>query len=229
MRKSCSIPRIWLPAIAVVLPLGGGGSAWADLVDAAVQVRASAAELEAAGFARAGGGAFVSSPAGECAVNGCFDLVGTGGPLAAKGYLEFRFNNYTCTPAFYSGLFAVLDLDFTGTTRTRAEFIALVNAQTAATGVTAMTAAEAANIQGGLFSDWLPASLAQSVVFQWTPQAAPTGPGLSQAFRFAWDLSDQAEFGGSIGVGGAFAVPTPGAAAAALFAIVGTSARRRRA
>ena len=228
MRKSCPIPPMWLPACAVLLPLcGGGGAASAELIDAAVQVRASAAELEAAGFARAGGGVFVSNPAGECAVNGCFDLVGAGGPLGAKGFLEFRFNNYTCTPAFYSGLFAVLDLDFAASTSTRAQFIALVNAEAASTGVTAMTAAEAANIQGGLFSDWLPASLAQSVVFQWTPQTAPTGPGLSQAFRFAWDLGDQAEFGGSIGVGGAFAVPAP--AAVVLLALVGTQRRRRRA
>jgi hypothetical protein len=215
MRKSCSIPPMWLPACAVLLPLcGGGGAASAELIDAAVQVRASAAELEAAGFARAGGGVFVSNPAGECAVNGCFDLVGAGGPLGAKGFLEFRFNDYTCTPAFYSGLFAVLDLDFAASTSTRAQFIALVNAEAASTGVTAMTAAEAANIQGGLFSHWMPTT-------------APTGPGLSQAFRFAWDLGEQAEFGGSIGVGGAFAVPAP--AAVVLLALVGTQRRRRRA
>lgn len=229
MRKRCPIPPIWLPAFVVLLPLGGGAAASAELIGASVQVRASAAELEAAGFSRAGAGVFVSNPAGECAVNGCFDLVGAGGPLGTKGFLEFRFNDYTCAPAYYSGLFAVLDLDFTGTTGSRAEFIAFVNAQTAATGVTAMTAAEAVNIQGGLFSDWLPASLAQSVVFQWMPTTAPTGPGLSQAFRFAWDFSDQAEFGGPIGVGGAFAVPAPAAAAAALLAIVGTRTRRRRA
>lgn len=229
MRSSCPIPTMPLVASSLWLCLAlGSGTAHAELTPTFMQVRASSAELSAAGFVLVGSGVFVSNPAGECAANGCFDLVGVAGPLAAKGFLEFRFNDYTCTPAFYSGLFTVLDLDFTGATRTRAEFIDLVNAESAVTGVTAMTAAEAANIQGGLFSDWLPASLSHSVVFQWMPPIAPTGPGLSEIYRFAWDLSDQMALGGPISVGGAFAVPAP-AAAAALLVLAGMPQRRRRA
>ncbi|MBI1302819.1 MAG: hypothetical protein GC172_03395 [Phycisphaera sp.] len=227
MRNGCPIHpwRFAAPTLALAVATVGD-AARAELIDAAVQVRASAAELEAAGFTRAGGGVFVSNPAGECAANGCFDLVGAGGPLEAKGFLEFRFSNYTCTPAYYSGLFAVLDLDLAGATVTHSEFIALVNARTASTGVTAMMAAQAANIQGGLFSDWLPSTLADAVVFQWMPPTAPTGPGLSAIYRFAWDLTDETAFGGPIGVGGAFAVPAP--AATALLAIAGMGALRRR-
>jgi hypothetical protein len=210
-----------LPVLALAVP------AQAYLTDTIAQVNATAAELEEAGYARVGTGPFISNPAGECFVNGCYDLVGVSGPLSNRGFFEFQFNNYVYNPSFYSGLFAVLNIDFSNSTITPTSFINQVNAQTGLTGVTAMTTAQASDAQGtSYFNEWLPENLDASIVFKWMPPSPPSGPGLSQIFTFAWDLNDATAFNNGLTLGGVYGVPTPGAVA--LLALAGVVARRRR-
>ena len=213
--------------VAVGLPFVLATSARADLTDTIVQVNATASQLEEDGYARVGTGPFVSNPAGDCAINGCFDLVGVEGVLPTKGFFEFRFFNYQFSPAYYSGLFAILNIDFSASTITPQSFINQVNAQTGVTGITAMTTAQAADAQNtSQFDEWLPGDLQASVVFNWTPLNPPSGSGLSQIFTFAWDLNDVTAFNNGLSLNGVFGVPTPGALA--LLGAAGLVARRRR-
>jgi hypothetical protein len=211
----------------LALPLAIAVSANADLTDTIAQVNATASQLEEAGYTRVGTGPFVSNPAGDCAINGCVDLIGASGVLPTKGFFEFQFFNYQFSPAYYSGLFAILNIDFSASTITPQSFIGQVNAQTGMTGITAMTTAQAADAQNtSQFDEWLPGDLQASIVFKWTPLNPPTGSGLSQIFTFAWDLNDATAFNNGLSLNGAFGVPTPGAIA--LLGLAGFVARRRR-
>ena len=217
----CKRYLLLLPVLALAAP------AQAYLTDTIAQVNANAAELDEAGYIGVGTGPFVSGPSGECAENGCFDLVGASGVLPIKGYFQFQFNNYQFNPTYYSGLFAVLNIDFSGSTITPQSFISQVNAQTGITGITAMTTAQAADAQNtSQFDEWLPGDLQAAIVFQWTPATPPSAPGLSQVFTFAWDLNDVTAFNNGLSLGGVYGVPTPGALA--LLATAGLVARRRR-
>jgi hypothetical protein len=203
------------------------GAAHADLTNTIVQVNATAAELEEAGFARVGTGPFVSNPNGECAVNGCVDFVGATGVLPNKGFFQFQFNNYQFNPTYYSGLFAILDINFSGSTVTPQSFINQVNAQTGTTGVTALFANQASDAQNSsTFNEWLPTELQQSIVFRWVPPSPPSSPGLSEVFTFAWDLNLVTAFQNGLSLGGVYGVPAPGALA--LLGLAGLAGRRRR-
>lgn len=212
---------------ACVLGFAFVSAAHATLTDTIAQVNATAAELDEAGYARVGSGPFISGPAGECFVNGCYDLVGATGVMPNKGYFQFQFNNYVYNPAYYSGLFAILNINFSGSTITPTSFINQVNAQTSITGITAMTTAQASDAQGtSYFNEWLPTELDASIVFKWMPPSPPSGPGLSEVYTFAWDLNDVTAFNNGLTLGGVYGVPTPGAMA--LLAAAGLVARRRR-
>jgi hypothetical protein len=206
--------------------LAVASTAHADLTNTIAQVNATASELDEAGYARVGTGPFVSGPAGECFVLGCYDLVGTEGALPTKGYFQFQFNDYVYNAGFYSGLFAILNINFAGSSITPQSFISQVNAQTGSTGITAMTTAQASDAQStSFFSEWLPGDLDASIVFKWMPATPPSGPGLSAVYTFAWDLNDATAFNG-LSLNGVFGVPTPGAVA--LLAAAGLVSRRRR-
>jgi MYXO-CTERM domain-containing protein len=215
------------PSLAACVLAGAFvGAAHASLTDTIAQVNATATELEEAGYSRVGTGPFVSGPSGECSVNGCFDLVGAEGVLPTKGFFEFRFFNYEFSPVYYSGLFAILNIDFGASTITPQSFISQVNAQTGLTGITAMTTAQASDAQQtSFFNEWLPGDLQASIVFKWTPLNPPTSPGLSQIFTFAWDLNDATAFNNGLSLNGAYGVPTPGALA--LLGLAGFVGRRR--
>lgn len=205
-------------------------SASAQVTSSIVQVNATGAQLDAAGFTRVGTVPFVSQRAGECYVNGCFTTVGTSGVLADRGYLEFQFLDFVNNPNYYSGVFAILDVNYGSSAITRNALIASINAQTLTTGVTAMLPTQASDLQGSsYFSDWLPASLQDSVVLRWQPNPAPqTAFGLSSVFTFAWDVGLVQGFtaGNGLSVDGVYGVPAPGAIG--LLAIGGLIGRRRR-
>ena len=138
--------RCTLVATAAVAALCG--VAQADFIPSAIaQVNATEAELDAAGYTRVGTGPFVSGQAGECYVNGCYELVGASGPLPNKGYFQFQFLDYVYNPTYYSGMFAIMNINFSGSTITPTSFISQVNALTAQTGVTAKLTNEASNAQ----------------------------------------------------------------------------------
>lgn len=199
-----------------------------ELTNTFVQVRASASELGEAGYTQLGSQPFVSLPSGECAVNGCVTLAGDETTAISKGFLEFRFLNYTYNPAWYSGIFVMLDVNYGVSGVQQSQLINLINSQTAITGVTALTTAQANNTQGTCsFNEWLPNELADALVLRWTPPAPPSSPGLSQVFRFAWDFTNvnPSLLGGGVAVNGAYGVPAPGAAA---LLVMGGLARRRR-
>lgn len=203
------------------------GAAHASLTDTIAQVNASASELDEAGYIRVGTGPFVSDPSGECAINGCFDLVGAAGVLPNKGYFQFQFFNYTANPAYYSGLFAILNINFAGSTISPSSFVNQVNAQTGTTGVTAVFTSQASDAQAtSFFNQWLPDTLDAAIVFKWMPASPPSGPGLSQVFTFAWDLNDATGFNNGLSLGGVYGVPAPGALA--LLGLAGIVGRRRR-
>lgn len=203
------------------------GVAHAALTDTIAQVNATAAELDEAGYARVGVSPFVSNPAGECAPLGCVELVGATGVLPTKGYFQFQFFNYTYNPTFYSGLFAILNIDFSGSTISPQSFLNQVNAQTSTTGVTALFTNQASDAQQtSFFNEWLPTDLDAAIVFSWTPAAPPSGPGLSQVFTFAWDLNDATAFNNGLTLGGVYGVPAPGALA--LLGLAAGTPRRRR-
>lgn len=215
-------------ATAAVMAVGVAcSSAHAFVSDTIAQVNASASELDEAGYTRVGVGPFLSGPSGECSVNGCFDFVGTSGVLPTKGYFEFQFFNYQYNPIYYSGMFAVLNIDFSASTITPQSFVNQVNAQTGTTGVTALFTGQASDAQASSFFDeWLPTSLDASIVFRWTPANPPSSPGLSQIFTFAWDLNDATAFQNGLTLGGVYGVPAPGAVA--LLGVAGLLAGRRR-
>ena len=205
------------------------GNASATLTNTVIQVNATAAELTEAGFTQFGTGPFISYPSGECAVNGCVTLAGQSGTFSPKGFLEFQFQDYTYNPAYYSGLFSILSLEFGNSGYTMGSLISLINTETATTGVTALTTAQANNAQGTCsFSEWLPANLQDALVLNWYPSTPPGGSGLSQVYRLAWDFTNlPAPFqGGGIGVTGGYGVPAPGAIT--LLCAVGFFSRRRR-
>ena len=217
------MPRFALVALSAMAVVG---SAHAELTNTIAQSNATASELDEGGYARVGTGPFVSGPAGECFVLGCYDLVGATGALPTKGYFQFQFNNYVYNPGFYSGLFAILNINFAGSSITPQSFIDQVNAQTGVTGITAMTTAQASDAQQtSFFNEWLPGDLQASIVFKWTPLNPPTSPGLSQIFTFAWDLNDATAFNNGLSLNGAYGVPTPGALA--LLGLAGLAGRRR--
>ena len=205
-------------------------SASAQVTNTIVQVNASGSQLDAAGFVRVGTGPFVSERAGECYVNGCFTTVGTSGGIASKGYLEFQFMDFVNNPSYYSGLYAVLDVNYGTTGITRDAMITLINAQVATTGVTAMLPTQASDLQGSsYFNQWLPADLQDSIVLRWLPASAPqTALGLSGLYTFAWDMSAAGGFfsGSNLSVDGCYGVPGPGAMG--LLALGGLVGRRRR-
>jgi len=215
-----------LTACALAFALASTTSA--ALTNTFVQVRASASELTEAGFTQLGTSPYVSLPSGECAVNGCVTLAGSSSNGIGKGFLEFQFLNYTYNPIYYSGLFVVLDVDYGSTGTTLSQLISLINAETATTGVTAFTTAQANNVRGtSAFNEWLPTNLADALVLNWIPSTPPTSPGLSQAFRFAWDFTGvNPLLGGGVTVDGAYGLPSPGAFA--VLALGGLVRRRQR-
>ena len=204
-------------------------SSSAAVTSSIVQVNASSAELLVAGYTQVGTSAFTSYQAGECAVNGCFTLAGTGGTLATKGFFEFQFENFINNPTYYNGLYSIFDVGYGTSGMTRDTLIGLINAQTATTGVTAMLPTQASDaLYSSYFSEWLPANLQDSVVLRWQPNPAPqTASGLSAAFVVAWDLTAVNGFGGSqLALDGMYGVPGPGALG--LLALGGLLGRRRR-
>ena len=218
--------RCTLVATAAVAALCG--VAQADFIPSAIaQVNATEAELDAAGYTRVGTGPFVSGQAGECYVNGCYELVGASGPLPNKGYFQFQFLDYVYNPTYYSGLFAILDINFSGSTVTPQSFINQVNLQTGTTGVTALFANQASDAaNSSTFNEWLPTELQQSIVFRWFPPSPPSSPGLSEVFTFAWDLNLVTALQNGLSLGGVYGVPAPGALA--LLGLAGLAGRRRR-
>lgn len=201
----------------------------AQVTNSIVQVNATSAQLDAAGFSRVGLTPFVSQRAGACYVDGCFTLAGAEGPLATKGYFQFQFQDFVNNPTYYNGLYAVLDVNYGSTGMSRDSLIALINGQTATTSVTALLPTQASDLTGSsFFSQWLPANLQDSIVLNWQPNPAPqTALGLSATFTFAWDVTGVQAFGGTgLGIDAVYGVPAPGALA--LLALGGLAGRRRR-
>jgi hypothetical protein len=195
-----------------------------------VTVNASASQLTGAGYTQVGT-TFISQRAGDCFVNGCFTLAGASGVLPTRGFIAFQFEDFVNSPTYYNGMFSILDIDYGSTGLNRDAFIALINAQTSFTGVTAMTTGQANNAQGTCsFSEWLSPSLANSVVVNWQPDPAPaTALGLSQEFVIGWDLDSALPpllTGSGLGLNGVYAVPAP--SALAILALGGLVGRRRR-
>ena len=205
-------------------------AASAQVTNTIVQVNASSAQLDAAGFTRVGLTPFVSERAGECYINGCFTTVGADGPLVPKGYFQFQFMDFVNSPEYYSGLFAILDVNYGSTGMTRDAMIGLINGETAITGVTAMLPTQASDLQGSsYFNQWLPSNLQDSVVLRWLPNPAPqTALGLSGVYTFAWDVTGVQAFtgGNGLGIDGVYGVPAPGALG--LLALGGLLGRSRR-
>jgi hypothetical protein len=220
--------RTSLTAYLALLVTGAANASY--LSNAIAQVNATVSELEGERPQPRRLGSVCSGPNGECSVNGCVDLVGTNGSLPVKGFFQFQFLNYQYNPVYYSGVFAILDINFSGSTITPQSFINQVNALAGQTGVTALTTGEAADQQNtSQFEEWLPPSLQQSIVFRWNQDAPPTVDpvtGLSDIYTFAWDLTDATAFQNGLSLGGAFAVPAPGALA--LLGLAGLAGRRRR-
>lgn len=204
------------------------GVAQADFIPNAIaQVNATEAELLGAGYSRVGTGPFVSNPSPECSENGCFEYVGASGPLPTRGFFQFQFSDYIYNPTYYSGMFAIMNINFSGSTITPASFISQVNALTGQTGVTALLTSQASDATGNsVFDDWLPTNLQQAIVFNWTPATPPSSPGLSEVFTFAWDLDNVTAFNNGLTANGIYGVPTPGAIA--LLGLAGFFGRRRR-
>jgi hypothetical protein len=205
------------------------GAANAVYVNTIAQVNASTFELEENGHVRVGSMPFISGPNGECASNGCVDLVGAEGALPIKGYFQFQFQNYQYNPVYYSGVFAILNINFAGSTITPQSFVNQVNAQTGLTGVTALFTGQASDQQNtSQFEDWLPPSLQASIVFRWSEGIPPTvgAGGLSQIYTFGWDLTDATAFQNGLSLGGVYALPAPGSLA--LLGLAGVMGRRRR-
>jgi len=205
-------------------------AASAQVTSTIVQVNATGAQLDAAGFSRVGLTPFVSQRAGDCYVNGCFTTAGADGPLTPKGYFEFQFLDFVNNPSYYNGLFAILDVNYGSTGMTRDTLIGLINGQTGTTGITAMLPTQASDLQGSsYFNQWLPANLQDSVVLRWQPTVAPqTALGLSSVYTFAWDVTSVQSFSGgaALGVDAVYGLPAPGALS--LLALGGLIGRRRR-
>lgn len=206
-------------------------TASAQVSNTIVQVNATTAQLDAAGFARVGTVPFISERAGECYVNGCFTTVGTSGSIASKGYFQFQFQDFVNNPTYYNGLYAILDVNYGSSAINRDALIGLINGQTATTGVMAMLPTQASDLQGSsYFNEWLPTSLQDAVILRWQPNPAPqTALGLSSVYTFAWDVTGVQGFmgGSALSVDGIYGVPAPGAIG--LLALSGLIGRRRRA
>ena len=205
-------------------------TASAQVTNTIVQVNATSGQLDTAGYTRVGALPFISERAGECYVNGCFTTVGLSGTIADKGYFQFQFNDFVNNPSFYNGLYAILDVNYGSSAITRDSLIALINGQTATTGVMAMLPTQASDLQGSsYFNQWLPANLQDAVVLRWQPNPAPqTALGLSSVYTFAWDVTGVQGFmgGNGLSVDGIYGVPAPGAIG--LLALSGLIGRRRR-
>lgn len=218
--------RFVLTATSVALTLAVSAAS-ADVTQTIVQVNATAAELSAAGYTDAGNGNALISVGTECVQYGCFSLVGYSGNLAQRGFFQFRFDNFNYEQ--YSGLFTVLDLNYGNSGLDRDAMIALINGQTAITGVTALLPSQAGN-SGCTFDDFLSPNLLDSIVLNWFPVPGPSVGGLSQIFTFAWDVSGVGNnpfLGGSdVTVDAVYGVPAPGAIA--LLGLAGLAGRRRR-
>lgn len=213
---------------AAVIAGSATAMASAEFTDSIVQVNATAQELLDNGFTQVGSSPFISYPDEQCAAQGCVTLAGTSGPLPLKGFIEFQFEDFTLSKEFYNGLYMVLDISYGSSGLTREILMDQINDETAATSVVAQTPSEANNAQGTCsFDSWMPAELLDSIVCNWVPDDAPTTPGLSQVFRFAWNLADLEWFnGGGISLDGAYGLPAPGALG--LFAMSGLIPTRRR-
>lgn len=206
-------------------------TASAQVSNTIVQVNATSAQLDTAGFTRVGSVPFISERAGECFVNGCFTTVGTSGSLASKGYFQFQFQDFVNSPTYYNGLYAILDVNYGSSSINRDALIGLINGQTATTGVMAMLPTQASDLQGSsYFNEWLSPNLQDAVVLRWQPNPAPqTGLGLTGVYTFAWDVTGVQGFmgGSALSVDGIYGVPAPGAIG--LLALSGLIGRRRRA
>lgn len=206
-------------------------AASAQVSNTIVQVNATSAQLDTAGFTRVGSVPFISERAGECFVNGCFTTVGLSGTIADKGYFQFQFRDFVNNPTYYNGLYAILDVNYGSSSINRDALIGLINGQTATTGVMAMLPTQASDLQGSsYFNEWLPTSLQDAVVLRWQPNPAPqTGLGLTGVYTFAWDVTGVQGFmgGSALSVDGIYGVPAPGAIG--LLALSGLIGRRRRA
>jgi hypothetical protein len=220
MRLEATLASVSAAVLAV-------SAASADVTQTIVQVNATGAQLTAAGYSDVGNGNVLVSVGTECVQFGCFSLVGYSGDLAERGYFQFQFNDFNYVQ--YSGLFAVLDLNYGSSGIDRDEMIALINGQTAITGVTALLPSQAGNA-GCQFDDFLSPDLLDAIVLSWMPNPGPTLGGLSQVFTFAWDVNGiggSPLLGGSaITVDGVYGVPAPGAIA--LLGLAGLAGRRRR-
>ena len=214
--------------VACALAGSMASMASAEFTDTILQVNATAQELVDNGFTQIGTGPFISYPDPHCAAQGCFTLAGTSGVLPLKGFLEFQFQDFIYSKEFYNGLFGILDISYGSSGLTREILIDQINGEASITGISAMTPEEANNAQGTCsFDNWMPPELLDSLVFNWMPDPPPTSPGLSQVFRFAWNLQDLEWFNsGGISLGGAYGVPAPGALG--LFAMSGLIPTRRR-
>jgi hypothetical protein len=204
------------------------GVAQAEFIPNAIaQVNATEAELLGAGYTRVGATPYVSNLSGDCAENGCVDFVGFAGALPTRGYFQFQFLDYIYNPTYYSGMFAIMNINFSGSTITPSSFISQVNALTSQTGITAKFTNEASDAQSSsFFNEWLPTELDSAIVFNWIPDSPPSSPGLSQVFTFAWDLDNVTAFNNGLTASGIYGVPTPGAIA--LLGLAGLAGRRRR-
>jgi hypothetical protein len=203
---------------------------------------ASAGYTDMTGSGAGTGGALLSVQT-DCGPFGCFTLPQATGLTgnALKGYVRFQFQNFNYVN--YTGLWFWLQFEYTPTggvpttltSGQQTNIINAVNGQTyglAGTSVTAHTA-QTASAQTDAFSNFLPSSMsnANNVFFNWYP--TPSGPstsGLSEVFVFAWDFSNVATVAGNSTweIGGAGAVPAPGAIALlGLGGLIGSGRRRR--
>jgi hypothetical protein len=185
----------------------------------------------------------------DCGPFGCFTLPQATGLTgnALKGFVRFQFENFNYVN--YTGLWFWLQFEYTPsptvlnpnpspqtlTTGQQTAIINAVNGQTyglTGTSVTAHTA-QTASQQTDAFANFLPSSMSNpnNIFFNWYPTpSGPTTSGLSQVFVFAWDFSNVATVAGNSTweIGGAGAVPAPGAIALlGLGGLIGSGRRRR--
>jgi MYXO-CTERM domain-containing protein len=192
------------------------------------QGQASVDALTAAGYYDVTQGQpLVSVPQGDCAAIGCMTFEQIDGPLPLKGFFQIQYLDFVNTN--FTGLYGWLQFDYGTSGVTQQDIINSVNAQSADTGVFALTAAQAGHPDCH-FSDFLPASMTNSnnVYFNWFPTPQPISPGLSQVFTFAWDFTNYTPgfVPGGLGITGTGGVPTPGAVA--VLGLAGLASGRRR-
>lgn len=194
------------------------------------QTQASVNALLEAGYTAANTTPAISTPvAGDCAAIGCMTFVQVDGPLSLKGFYQFQFQDFVNVN--FTGIYGWLQFDYGTTGITQQQIIDSVNAQAVDTGVYAQTAQQAGHPDCH-FNDFLPPSMsnANNVYFVWVPTPAPSGPGLSQIFTFAWDFSNYTSgltsTPSGLSITGTGSVPAPGALT--LIGLSALAARRRR-